>query len=302
MTQTQENFDLNLLSKAVDKNLALISFNTQHKVIYVNSNFARTLNYKQNEMIGMDHSSLCFPSFAGSPEYLTFWKNLLNGKNYQDKIERKNKQGESVWLEATYMPIYDAADQNVIGVLKVATDITQREKQIRDFTRELSEMAAELNAQSTEGNSKNNELINEIDKIETYSNENTEKLTVLQTQAKQIRGIVDVIKQISDQTNILAINAAIEGAHAGDTGRGFIVVAKELQKLSDQVKQSIKEVEKQASSIISSVDEMTQGTQTVQKNVHESRENVASAVQSFKDIARAANALDKHSNQYNKIL
>ncbi|MFT8311383.1 MAG: methyl-accepting chemotaxis protein [Sporolactobacillus sp.] len=300
MTQTQEN--LNLLSRAVDKNLAIISFNTQHKVIYVNSNFAHTLNYTQDEMIGMDHSSLCFPSFANSPEYLTFWKDLLNGKSYQDKIERKSKQGESIWLEATYMPIYDANDENVIGVLKVATDITEREKQIRTFTRELSEMAAELNAQSTEGNSKNNELLNEIDKIETYSNENAEKLTSLQTQAKQIRGIVDVIKQISDQTNILAINAAIEGAHAGDSGRGFVVVAKELQRLSDQVKHSIKEVEKQASSIISSVNEMTLGTQTVQKNVHESRENVASAVQSFKDIANAANALDKHSNQYQEIL
>ncbi|MCQ2010141.1 methyl-accepting chemotaxis protein [Sporolactobacillus sp. STSJ-5] len=300
MTQTQEN--LNLLSRAVDKNLAIISFNTQHKVVYVNSNFAHTLNYTQDEMIGMDHSSLCFPSFANSPEYLTFWKDLLNGKSYQDKIERKSKQGESIWLEATYMPIYDANDENVIGVLKVATDITEREKQIRTFTRELSEMAAELNAQSTEGNSKNNELLNEIDKIETYSNENAEKLTSLQTQAKQIRGIVDVIKQISDQTNILAINAAIEGAHAGDSGRGFVVVAKELQRLSDQVKHSIKEVEKQASSIISSVNEMTLGTQTVQKNVHESRENVASAVQSFKDIANAANALDKHSNQYQEIL
>jgi methyl-accepting chemotaxis protein len=68
------------------------------------------------------------------------------------------------------------------------------------------------------------------------------------------------------------------------------------------VKQSIKQVEKQASSIISGVNEMTLGTQTVQNNVHESRENVASAVQSFKDIADAANALDKHSNQYHEIL
>ncbi|MCO7126987.1 methyl-accepting chemotaxis protein [Sporolactobacillus shoreicorticis] len=302
MSQIQENFNLSLLSTAIDKNLALISFNTKHKVIYVNSNFAHTLNYKQDEMIGMDHSSLCFPSFTDSPEYMIFWKSLLDGKSYQDKIERKNKQGESVWLEATYMPIYDAAKQKVIGVLKVATDITQREKQIRKFTQELSEMAAELNAQSTDGNSKNHDLLNEIDRIETYSNANTEKLAVLQTQAKQIRGIVDVIKQISDQTNILAINAAIEGSHAGDTGRGFVVVAKELQKLSDQVKQSIKQVEEQASSIISSVDEMTQGTEMVQKNVHESRENVASAVQSFKDIANAANALDKHSNQYQQIL
>lgn len=80
--------------------------------------------------------------------------------------------------------------------------------------------------------------------ITKESNENTDTLHDLQTEAQNIHGIINTINGIASQTNLLALNAAIEAARAGDAGRGFSVVAEEVRKLSSRVEEAIKEVEK----------------------------------------------------------
>ncbi|GAA0473208.1 hypothetical protein IRB23SM22_17760 [Alkalibacterium sp. s-m-22] len=88
-------------------------------------------------MLGKEHKTFCFPDFYNSLAYVELWNNLLNGVSFQDKIMRKNAYGEVIWLEATYFPTYVTLGNRVIGVSKVATDITERQLKIEAVIQEL---------------------------------------------------------------------------------------------------------------------------------------------------------------------
>ncbi|WP_164908617.1 methyl-accepting chemotaxis protein [Halobacillus litoralis] len=265
-TREQDNFRHEFLFNAIDKNLAIIQFGTDRRVSYVNEIFSSTMNFRKAEdMIGLHHKKFCFEDFSQSRAYDDFWEDLLRGRSFQDKIERKDALGNRVWLEATYMPVYE--NSQVVGVLKVATDITKRQTDINEVVINLTQMSATLNSQAEEGMSQHEDLNDKIDEIAKRSRNNTEVLNSLSSQAEDIQGIVKTIRDIAAQTNLLSLNAAIEAARAGEHGRGFDVVAKEVRKLSTKVEESIGEVRENIENITKEISNISEGTEKIQKEV-----------------------------------
>lgn len=291
MTHSDEVTD-ELVVKSLERNLAIIRFDLDRRVAYVNEVFASTMGYHKEEMYGMHHQAFCFPHFVNSPDYERFWQDLFRGKSFQDKIERMDKQGNVVWLEATYMPVFDEKNEQVIGVSKIATNITLRQNNMSNVVQRMQEMSDSLNQRADLGITRSQELLRSIEKIAGVSTENTQTLANLEKQAVAIQGIVQTIRDIASQTQLLALNAAIEAAHAGEYGRGFDVVAKEVRKLSSMVQDSIIQVRDSVNAMTLEVDTISQGTNQVQENIKDSQQQVLVALEDFKNISSSAQDLE----------
>jgi PAS domain S-box-containing protein len=286
---------------AIERSLAMIEFDPNGKVLWANENFARTMGYRVGEMPGLMHRQFCTPEFAGSRQYMELWRNLRAGKSFQEKIQRVTKRGELLWLEATYTPVFDSTGK-VAGVVKVATDITERELNMTRVTEQLQEMAENLNGRAEMGITRSEEAAFASSKLVDESKGNLEILESLKSQAKSIGSIVQTIREIAAQTNLLALNAAIEAARAGEHGRGFNVVAGEVRKLATRVQDSIQEVNAHVEGIAGEINKISEATQRSQNGITNNQSLNEQAVSAFKEIGSAARELDKQAKTFKDIL
>lgn len=291
-----------LVVRSLERNLAIIRFDLDRRVAYVNDVFASSMGYNKEEMYGMHHKEFCFPHYVNSPGYELFWQDLYSGKSVQDKIERMDAKGNAVWLEATYMPVFDENNEQVIGVSKIATNITDRQNNMSVVVQRMQEMSGSLNQRAEKGIKRSQELLLSVDKIAEVSIENTQTLANLETQAVSIQGIVQTIRNIASQTHLLALNAAIEAAHAGEFGRGFDVVAKEVRKLSSMVQDSIIQVKDSVDAITLEIDKISKGTNRVQENIEDSQQQIQIALDDFKNISSSAQDLDTQAREVMNII
>lgn len=183
---------------------------------------------------------------------------------------------------------------------QVATAMHEMTATVQEVARnaeEASEAAVAADQQAREGDRVVNEAIRQIERLAAEVGNSTEAMNELQRESDKIGSVLDVIKSVAQQTNLLALNAAIEAARAGEAGRGFAVVADEVRSLAQRTQKSTEEIEQLIAGLQS-------GTQQVATIMGNSRELTDSSVEltrraggSLENITKTVSAIQAMNQQ-----
>jgi len=243
-TKVQQESEANAKLQAIDRAMAVIEFNLDGSILTANQNFLTRMGYALAELKGKHHRLFCRAELVNSSAYEDFWRRLNQGELFQGQFERVDKRGQSVWLEANYNPVYDAAGR-LCKVVKFATDVTARVEQHEHDARSASaayHISVETRKVAEQGTQVIQQAASEMREIADDIAQSSTLIAQLGERSEQITAIVNTIRAIADQTNLLALNAAIEAARAGDQGRGFAVVADEVRQLAARTSGSTAEI------------------------------------------------------------
>ncbi|MEF1230812.1 methyl-accepting chemotaxis protein, partial [Vibrio fortis] len=142
--------------------------------------------------------------------------------------------------------------EQTANVATAMTEMSHSVQEVANSAQSSLTMVQQVESASESGRQIMNTNISTINQLETRLNESVVAVGELQQMSSQIGSILDVIRGIAEQTNLLALNAAIEAARAGEQGRGFAVVADEVRVLAQKTTQSTSEIETMISNLQSS--------------------------------------------------
>lgn len=150
---------------------------------------------------------------------------------------------------------------------QVATAMHEMSATVQEVARnaeDASQAASDADREARAGDAVVSEAVTQIERLSEEMLRSTEAMAKLESESNRIGSVMDVIKTVADQTNLLALNAAIEAARAGEAGRGFAVVADEVRGLAQRTQKSTEEIEQ----LVAGLQQGTQQVAAAMQNSH----------------------------------
>lgn len=291
--------------EAIRRSSAVIEFETTGIIINANENFLRAMGYSINEIQGKHHSIFVEDEEAKGAEYGEFWKDLGKGFYKTKVFKRIKKNGDPIWIHASYNPILDP-NGKVFKVVKYASDITeviQTSYIAEDASQNVQSVASSVQQMTSSIQEISSNMANTRNFSSQIIRDSSEAASIsekLRTSMTMMQEVVKLITKIASQVNLLALNATIEAARAGEAGKGFTVVASEVKDLANQTRKAseeilsqIQEMEDVALKVTDNIERITRSANSVNDSVV----HISSAVEEQSVVTKeiAENAQDMSS-------
>ncbi|QOP42624.1 methyl-accepting chemotaxis protein [Sulfurimonas sediminis] len=198
----------------------------------------------------------------------------------------KRNQNESERLRDVVITLKENSeveDGKITVVNELAVDIGSKLDTVEESTVTVTEDLQTTSDFLEEFISKLSSVVESIENGSSQQQELVQKVSELTEQAKNIKDVLEIISDIADQTNLLALNAAIEAARAGEHGRGFAVVADEVRKLAERTQKSLSEISANVNLITQNVVEIAEETQHTSQSMDQIAESAQELIVASND-------------------
>jgi len=248
--QRISNADFEGQITAIKRAQAVIEFDMQGIILDANENFLDTVGYPLNEIVGKHHSMFAFREDAESPAYAALWETLNSGKYVADRCRRRTKDGSTIWLQATYNPIFSPAGKPV-KVVKYATNVTE-EKQMKDDLQQLVSQTIDVMGAMAAG-----------DMTQSISGDYNAKFTQL------VNSVHDTMQQVGNiMCNVNRNSQSLKNT-AADLISTYQLVHQSTQRTTDQtleVGSAARQISNSVNEVMSNLDDMVDSVEKVKES------------------------------------
>lgn len=220
---------------AISKSQAIVEYDLEGNVLTANSNFLGATGYTLNELTGKNHRILVDRETSHSSEYSEFWKKLQNGEHVTAEFTRIGKNGQRLWLQATYNPILNRHGQ-AFKVVQFATDVTEQKTRTLNLIDGVSDVS--------------DSITNEVGKITTTAGDlakrsENQAATVEETSAamEEISATVNSNVSSAQQATEQARTARDQAKKGGEVVEKAIAAMEKIQDGSKQIRKFIEVID-----------------------------------------------------------
>ncbi len=218
----------------------------------------------------------------------------------------KSSASQNEHISAELVEAFNNISDNIHKETEVVDDIVQSSRNLENILLETKDEADETKKQTQYAKEKVEEAktvitdtINQIQANAETEHDLADKLNTLSNDAEQVKGVLSIIGDIADQTNLLALNAAIEAARAGEHGRGFAVVADEVRQLAEKTQKSLHDINATISVIVQAILDASQSMNHNIKNIETLIHNTDNVQENMNQISQSMDEVFKNIENTN---